>query len=57
MFASLRRLYFALRYSGPYCSVSTLAGWRTSDARGRLFGPAYNSATDLWDWQRTNLPR
>lgn len=39
-----------------YLSTSVLGGWQTQEAStGRLFGPVFNSCTDLWNWQRGNL--
>lgn len=35
---------------------SVLGGWQTQvAATGYLFGPIFNSITDLWDWQAANL--
>ncbi len=35
---------------------SVVGGWQTMVVEtGYLFGPVYNSITDLWNWQRVNL--
>ena len=38
--------------------VSVLGGWQTARAEtGETFGPVFNDAKDLWDWQRAERVR
>ncbi len=33
-------------------------GWQSQDdVTGDTFGPVFNKCTDLWAWQRANLPK
>lgn len=41
-----------------YQCVSVLGGWVTEDMETSVkFGPVFNAVSDLWDWQRDNLPK
>lgn len=41
-----------------FSCVSVVGGWQTRDNKtGALLGPVFNACTDLWAWQRNNLPR
>jgi hypothetical protein len=43
-----------------FISLSVLGGWQTALVYGEIvqiaFGPVFNSAVDLWNWQKVNLP-
>ena len=40
-----------------YQCLSVPGGWQTQNVEtGAMLGPVFSSATDLWDWQRDNLP-
>jgi hypothetical protein len=35
---------------------SVVGGWQSGfELSGVLFGPVFNSITDLWQWQRDNI--
>lgn len=39
-----------------YCCKSVVGGWVTFDnVTGQEVGPIFNSATDLWKWQKESL--
>jgi hypothetical protein len=41
-----------------YSCVSVVGGWQTrNNSTMELFGPVYNSSSDLYAWQRENLPK
>lgn len=38
------------------CCLNVLGGWQTAISKtGFLFGPIFNSCTDLWEWQRVHI--
>lgn len=45
-----------IRDSDIFCCRSLTGGWQTAVKKtGYLFGPVFNSCTDLWNWQGINL--
>lgn len=43
-----------------FICVSVLGGWQSAvsvNNENTPFGPIFNKMTDLWAWQRENLPK